>query len=305
MTDSTQMDQQPARPENTPRRKRRWGKLGAVVLLLGCAGTVGAYHFLKADLDPPPAPVEYQSPDIGQATEKVKEAETKVAQDQQTLQAVQKSVEEIQAEWELTVKAIEEAKAKVKSASGDELAEARESLEGAVQRLSQLKQKLEFAKAELREAESRLENQQAKKEEAEENQKEIQDQLAKQEAQRQALLGKWKWTPDYGEMQLELNEDGKGVMTIDFNTAAYFVVGSKTLEVDIEWRVAPDDHLIFNSLRGRPEKAFHFVTVTLKRGTHRDQVLTSLKRDTFTAYDVGEEDDIKTWTRIKETPPEK
>ncbi|MCA9068181.1 MAG: hypothetical protein KDA84_04625, partial [Planctomycetaceae bacterium] len=131
--------------------------------------------------------------------------------------------------------------------------------------------------------------------------KQIQVQLAKQETQRKALLGKWERTAEYGIMILDLKEDGKGVMTIEFNSVASFIVGSGELEADIVWKVTGDNHVIFDSVEGRPEKAFHYVTVTLKRGTHRDLVVTSLEQNTFKSYDVGKENKITTWKRIKET----
>lgn len=299
MANSTRTDKQPQLPEKTPPKKRTALKVGAVLLLLGAAGSAGAFHFFKKDPEPAPA-VEYNQPDIGQATENVKDAQTKVAKDEQAFQAAKKSFEEIRAEWESAKKGKEDAKAKVESASAEEIAETRKSLEAAEQRFSQLTNELKTAQAALETAANRLKSDEQKKQEAEEKQKQIQGQLAKQETQRKGLLGRWKRKADYGEMELDLKDKDQGVMTIHFDTASSFFVGTKKLEVDIEWKVASDNHLIFDSLRGRPKKAFHFVTVTLKRGTHRDQVLSELQSDSFTTYDVGEEDDIKTWTRIKE-----
>ncbi len=124
----------------------------------------------------------------------------------------------------------------------------------------------------------------------------MEKQIAQEAAHRQALLGKWKRSDYYGGLTLELKDDDTGLMVIDFNTLTSFAVGTDRLEVDIQWKVANGDHVIFDSVRGRPEKAFSFVTK--EKGNRRDQIVVQFDETSFTTHDADNTSKVKTWTRI-------
>ncbi|MCA9068182.1 MAG: hypothetical protein KDA84_04630, partial [Planctomycetaceae bacterium] len=147
MVNSTQTDEQTSPADRAPQTRLRWFKVGVAVLLLGGVGTAGAYHFLDDKRTPPSPIAEYEQPDVGQVTKIVEAAETKIAKDQQTLHTLEKSLDEIQAEWKLARTAKEKAEAKVNSASEDELADASRRLKSAEDRMAELDKELEAAKA--------------------------------------------------------------------------------------------------------------------------------------------------------------
>jgi hypothetical protein len=269
---------------SNPKARRRFGLKSLVVLLLLIgAGSAAAFHFLKKPPRRAP-PVEYKEPDVAQAVAEVQKAKTQRELDQDALALAETEMKTVQAEWEAAKLAKEQA-----GSNTQELANAETQFAKAAEKLDAAKAKLKTALDKLKTAEELLAEKNAERERAEK-------QLAQEAARRRALLGKWKRSDYYGGLTLELREDGLGLMVIDFNTLFSFTVGTDRLEVDIQWKVANGDHVIFDSVRGRPEKAFDFVSK--EKGNRRDQVLRQIDETSFTTHDADNESKIKTWTRI-------
>jgi hypothetical protein len=203
----------------------------------------------------------------------------------------------VQAELESAERQRNEADEKLAAATAGDRTKLEAALATAETRFAQATEQLNEAKVRLKAAEDKLKTADQLLAEAEAERKRVEKQIAQEAAHRKALLGHWKRSDYYGGLTLELRENDTGLMAIDFNFGTKLVVGTDRLEVDIAWKVANGDHVIFDSLRGRPEKAFDFVTK--EKGNRRDQVLTHIDATTFTTHDADNKSKVKTWTRIK------
>jgi hypothetical protein len=260
--------------ETRPRTRRRWGlKAGLIVLLTIGVGSAAAFQYLKSEAESKPI-VEYDKPDEAQALAKEKAAQEQVQHDKQALQDAQAAMSSAQTEWESAKQA------------------------GKAALLAQATANLEQAKTLLKAAEDKLKTDDQLRAEAEAERQRVANLLAKQEVYRKKLLGKWARPDSYGEFQLHLDEDGTGLMVIEFNTATKFLVGSGRLDIDITWEVVNGDHVIFDSLRGRPENAFKIVSDF--KGTHRDEVLMQIDETTFSTHEADNKAKVKKWIRIRQ-----
>jgi hypothetical protein len=203
----------------------------------------------------------------------------------------------IQAEWESAKRDRDEAEQKLATATDEDRPLLDEAFAQAETRFARTAERLGEAKVQLKAAEDKLKTADQLLAEAEAERQRVARQIAQEAENRKALLGHWKRSDYYGGLTLELREDDTGLMVIDFNFATKLVVGTDRLEVDIAWKVASGDHVIFDSLRGRPEKAFDFVTK--EKGNRRDQVLRHIDPASFTTHDADNTSKVKTWTRIK------
>lgn len=267
-------DQTTTSTSTSPGGRGRW-RFGFVLLVLVGAGSAAAFHYLKRTSTEPSPEVEYEETNVDEAAAKAQAAATQVQNDKIALETAQTEFNTAKAAWE---------EAKKTPQNTDELADATKKYEDAASRFEV--------------AEDKLKTDDQRREEAEAERRRVEKLAAQEKANHKGLLGKWKRSDYYGGSTLKLKEDGSGMMVIDFNFGTKFVVGTDRLEIDIKWRVANGDHVIFDSLRGRPDKAFQYVTVTQKKGTHRDEVLIKLDKDSFTTQDAHNASKIKTWTRI-------
>lgn len=279
---------------NVPKRRRFKGVL--VLLVLIGVGSAAAFHFLKKPPKPRPV-VEYEELDEAQAAAQVQKAKTQKELDQEALASAQAEMKTVQADWESALREREEAERKFAAASAEERDSLAEALAQAESQFTQASAKLGEAKARLKAAEDKLKTADQLLAEAKAERARVEKQIVQEAAHRKALLGHWKRSDYYGGLTLELRDDDTGLMVVDFNFATKLVVGTNRLEVDIRWKVANGDHVIFDSVRGRPEKAFHFVSK--EKGNRRDQVLMHIEENTFTTHDADNKAKVKTWTRIK------
>lgn len=245
---------------------------------------MAAFQFFKSGDNSTPI-VEYEKLDEDQAAAKEQEARKRVELDKLALREARTALETAQAGWESAQLAKEQAERKQEQADAENL-------------LAQATTKLEEAKSRLKAAEDKFKTADQLRAEAEAERQRVAALLAQEEAHREALLGKWTRPDSYGQFRLEFDKDGTGLMVIDFNTTTGFLLGAKRLEIDITWEVANGNHVIFDSLRGRPEKAFQVVTDL--KGTHRDEVLVHIDEKTFTTHDANNKSKKETWTRIPE-----
>lgn len=280
----------------TPPRKRRRLKTALVLLVLIGVGSAAAFHFLKKPPERAPI-VEYEKPDEAQAAAQVQKAKSEQELNQEALQSAQAEMKTIQAEWESAKRDRDEAEEILAAAKAEERPKLKEAFAKAEARLAQATEKQGEAKVRLKDAEDKLKTADQLYAEAQAERERVEKQIAQEAAYRKALLGHWERSDYYGGLTLELREDGTGLMVINFNFATKLVVGTDRLEVDIQWKVASGDHVIFDSLRGRPEKAFDFVTE--EKGNRRDQILTHIDETNFTTHDADNLTKVKTWTRIK------
>ncbi len=228
--------------------------------------------------------VEYEKLDPAQAAAEEQKAQVLVQDDRQTLEAARNAMKSAQAEWDA-------AKFAKENTDPTKLSEAES-------RFTQAASKLERAKAQLKAAEDRLKTADQLLAEAEAEKARVAKLLARQEANRKALIGNWTRPGSNGTYRLLLKADGSGLMEIDFNATTKFLLRTGKLEIDIKWEIVHGDHAIFDSLQGRPEAAFK--TVSGIKGTHRDEVLMQVEENSFTTHDAADKSKIKTWTRIRE-----
>jgi hypothetical protein len=259
-------------------------------------GSAAAFYFLKKPSERAPA-VEYEKPDEAKAVAQVQNAKTQKELDQEALVSAQAEMKTIQAEWESAQSDRDEAEEKLASAKAAERAPLEELFAQSETRFARITVKLEEAKVRLKAAEDKLKTADQLLAEAQAERERVEKQIAQEAANRQALLGHWKRSDYYGGLTLELREDDTGLMVVNFNFATKLIVGTDRLEVDIQWKIAGGDHVIFDSVRGRPEKAFHFVSK--EKGNRRDQILTHIDEASFTTHDADNRSKVKTWTRIK------
>lgn len=297
MTNTDISHEQNASDESTPRPRRCGMKRGLLLLVLAGAGAA-AFHFLKEEPEPRPV-AEYEEHDVDEAAAREQAAIEKVEKDKKALEEAQKAFDELEVQWESAKQKRDEAQAALESAGASDKEKAQADFDAAKEQFAEMTKKLEDAKARLTEAGNKLKTADERRAEAEAERKKAEELAAKEKTIREGVLGKWKRSDYYGDLTLELDEDGKGQMVILFNYLSKLAVGTDRLEVDIQWKVTNGDHLIFHSIRGRPEKAFYEVTVKRDKGTRRDEVLINLEENTFSTRDAVDEKKIKTWTRIE------
>jgi hypothetical protein len=279
-----------------PKPKRRRLKSVLVFLVVFGAGTAAAFHFFKKPPERGPI-VEYAEPDEAEAAAQVQKAKTQQELDQEALKAAQEELQTIQGEWESAKRDRDKAEQNLAGALARDRMALEKALAEAETRFAQASENLTQAKARLKAAEDKLKTAEELLAEAESERIRVEKQIAQETAIRKAILGEWERSDYYGGLTLELREDGTGLMVVNFNGVTSFVVGADRLEVDIKWTVASGDHLIFDSLRGRPQKAFDFVSK--EKGSRRDQILTHIDETNFTTHDADNKSKVKTWTRIK------
>jgi hypothetical protein len=274
MEHSPRPTDQPAAPP----RRRRGPKAVLFLLVLIGVGSAAAFQFRKTDDDSRPV-VEYEKLDEDQATAREQEAQQQVERDKQALKEAQAHFQSAQADWE-----------SANSAQEANPSPAAEAL------LAEAEANLDEAKSRLKAAEDKFKTADQLRAEAEAERERVAKLLALEEANRKALLGKWTRPDENGRFRIELRDDGTGLMIIDFNATNRFLLGTSQLEVDITWEIAGGDHVIFNSLQGRPEKAFDIVSAL--KGTRRDEVLTHIDENTFTTHGAKNKSKIETWQRL-------
>ena len=270
--------------ESSPRKRRGVVKIGLIALVLAGAAGVVALKWIKPD-GPSASAVEYEKLDEDKAAAKERDAEERVAKNQEALKQAQREFQTALADWESAKSAKSQAE-KTKQSSAE-----------AESRFREATARLEEAKTRLKAAEDKLKTADELRAEAEAERRRIEELIAQEEAHRKALLGKWtRASSIYGQYRLELNDDGSGAMIVDFNTVTRFAVGASRLEVDIRWKVVNGNHVIFDSIAGRPENAFKVVSEV--KGNHRDEVIAKIDENSFTTHHPDDKSTAKTWTRI-------
>ena len=279
-------------------RGRRWVKVVLVLLLVAGVGSAAAFHFLK-DPPNPRRVVEYEEHDVDEAAAKEQAAIETLQKDKKAFEDAQQAFNDLEIQWQKAKEIREQALAALESANANDKPNAQADFDAADKQFADATKKLESARVQLTEARNKLKTADELRAEAEAERKKAEELAAQEKTIREGVLGKWKRSDYYGDLTLELKEDGRGLMVVFFNFGAKLVVGTDRLDVDIKWHVANGDHLIFDSVRGQPEKAFQYVTVQRDKGTHRDEILTNLEENTFTTRDANDKSRIKTWTRIE------
>ena len=294
MTSSPTSHESPLATEPAPRKRRRFLKWSFVFLLLIGMGSATAFHLLRGETGNASIP-NYEKPDETQAVAQEQKARARVQTDKEALAAARQAVKTAEADWQTAQENLKQSRQNQKSAPAQEKSDADEDFQAAEQEFAQATKKLETAKAQLKTAEDKLKTADQKLAEAEAERERVAKLAALQENYRKALLGHWRTTEDYGPTQLELRDDGTASMFIQFEGKARYIVGDH-LDIDIEWEVV-GDHVIFNSVRGRPESMFKFVTGL--KGTRRDYMITHMDENAFVTQQADDKAKIKKWTRVE------
>ena len=121
------------------------------------------------------------------------------------------------------------------------------------------------------------------------------DKAQSDEQHRAAVLGTWYVDDYYGRCILDIQDGGKGTMTVVFGSYYAYLLAPR-VDAVLEWTIK-DGRALFKTVSGKPEAAY--AIIAREKGEDRDRKIVEIGEKQMVLKDDQDDDSIATWTRAK------